>query len=217
MASKSWHLAPALVALLGQINTLSPNRDKRSDGTIGDAAHAARKSDHNPDPDGTVRGLDITNDPKHGIVSDAIAKHLVAKPDARLDYVISNGMIASRAAGWKWRKYTGKNPHDKHVHISVLKGATANQIQDWSLPGVKAKDAAKPISPEIPVLAIGVKGRWVEVLQHALNEQFGADLREDGVFGQRTKDVVIAFQRKNKLEPDGVVGVYTWRALGQED
>jgi hypothetical protein len=39
-------------------------------------------------------------------------------------YIIWNRRIASSspingAAAWDWRPYTGANPHDKHVHISV--------------------------------------------------------------------------------------------------
>jgi hypothetical protein len=36
------------VRLRDQIDRRWPNRDKRSDGWIGDSDHAARKSDHNP-------------------------------------------------------------------------------------------------------------------------------------------------------------------------
>ena len=46
------------VRLRDQIDRRWPNRHKRSDGWIGDAAHAARKSDHNP-IDGVVFALDI--------------------------------------------------------------------------------------------------------------------------------------------------------------
>ncbi len=43
-----------------------PNRDKSSDGTIGDPAHQARNSDHNPNAYGVVTAINITNDPAHG-------------------------------------------------------------------------------------------------------------------------------------------------------
>jgi peptidoglycan hydrolase-like protein with peptidoglycan-binding domain len=35
----------------------------------------------------------------------------------------------------------------------------------------------------------------------------------DGDFGPKTKAAVIAFQQRNDLEPDGVVGSKTWDAL----
>jgi hypothetical protein len=40
-----------------------PERSKESDGSIGNAEHSARQSDHNPDQFGIVRAIDITNDP----------------------------------------------------------------------------------------------------------------------------------------------------------
>ena len=58
----AWRLARSLETLRAQINALSPNRSKASDGTIGDAAHSARTSDHNPDGGGVVRALDLTHD-----------------------------------------------------------------------------------------------------------------------------------------------------------
>ena len=52
----SWTLAPALVQLRQELNARWPGRSKASDGTIGDAAHKARVSEHNPDADGVVAG-----------------------------------------------------------------------------------------------------------------------------------------------------------------
>lgn len=44
----AWRLAKSLVQLREQINALSPNRSKVSDGTIGNAAHSARTSNQAP-------------------------------------------------------------------------------------------------------------------------------------------------------------------------
>jgi hypothetical protein len=96
----TWRVAKSLDQLLRQINALSPNRDRSSDGAIGNEAHASRNSDHNPwvhdaEGNGIVTARDFTNDPKHGIVSDEIAKKLIASRDDRIKYVISNSKIAS--------------------------------------------------------------------------------------------------------------------------
>ena len=56
------YLAPSLVQLRNEINRRWPNRDKTSDGWIGDPAHQATKSDHNPDSKGCVHALDIDKD-----------------------------------------------------------------------------------------------------------------------------------------------------------
>ncbi len=42
-------LSKAAIQLREQIDDSFPDRDRASDGWIGDTRHAARKSDHNPD------------------------------------------------------------------------------------------------------------------------------------------------------------------------
>ena len=55
-------LCKAGIQLREQIDDLYIERSRKSDGWIGDTRHSARKSDHNPDENGIVRGLDITSD-----------------------------------------------------------------------------------------------------------------------------------------------------------
>ena len=83
----AWRVADSLGVLLKQINQLAPGRSKVSDGSIGDAAHQSRESDHNPwvlDPPGpnVVTARDFTHDPKNGadmaVVSEALRQSKVA-------------------------------------------------------------------------------------------------------------------------------------------
>ncbi|GHI04392.1 GH25 family lysozyme [Streptomyces cellostaticus] len=63
-----------------------------------------------------------------------------------------------------------------------------------------------------PVVQQGYSGRQVTTLQYLLNAH-GAALSADGSFGTGTRDAVIAFQTRNQLTPDGIVGPKTWQAL----
>jgi hypothetical protein len=112
--------------LRSEINTKYPNRDKRSDGWIGDTAHNARKSDHNPDKQGWVRAIDIDSDLVKGsskeswLLAEQI-KTIALKGDKRLNYIIHQHRIASARQNWAWRVYKGSNPHVSHLHISFTK------------------------------------------------------------------------------------------------
>lgn len=57
------------------------------------------------------------------------------------------------------------------------------------------------------------RGSKVEALQLALQRAGFLNEKPDGIFGQKTRDAVIRFQRANGLKPDGVVGPITWKAL----
>jgi hypothetical protein len=115
-------LCAAGVQLREQVDTWFPDRCTKSpEGWLGDSRHSARKSDHNPDRFGWVRGLDLNSRLES---SDSLAPYLAdqiriaAKSDPRISYVIFNGRICSKILNWKWRKYKGINPHKKHIHIS---------------------------------------------------------------------------------------------------
>lgn len=127
---KPW-LSKSAHTLREQVNAAFPERDKSSDGWLGDNRHAARKSDHNPDPTGCVRAIDLDADlagrgNKPDLMPDlADQLRLCAKGDKRkrISYIIFNGRIASSKRRWAWRPYKGINPHRHHAHISFSESA----------------------------------------------------------------------------------------------
>ena len=136
----AWHLAPSLAQLRREINTRWPSRDKTSDGTIGDAAHSARASDHNPNSRGSVNAIDIDED---GIDSWGLVALLITDP--RVYYVIYEGRIWQRKHGFVPRPYTGINAHTKHIHVSIIQSVAAEQNTDpW---GVARIGGASPVKP----------------------------------------------------------------------
>jgi lipoprotein-anchoring transpeptidase ErfK/SrfK len=72
----------------------------------------------------------------------------------------------------------------------------------------------KPKKPAEPAkLRSGAEGRAVEALQRRLAE-LGYQVHEvDGQFGSETHHAVVAFQKVNRLDRDGVVGPVTRKAL----
>lgn len=130
-AGAGWRLAPCLKVLFDEADRRKPTRSRAADGTIGDAAHSSRTSDHNP-ASGWVCAGDVDDDgdssPVLGV--DLLIAHLVATKDRRVKYVIRNGRIWSADRGW--RTYTGTNAHAHHVHISVWNTSTArNDLRPW--------------------------------------------------------------------------------------
>lgn len=111
-----------------QFDDTFPDRDRRSDGWIGDTRHSTRSSHHNPDAEtGVVRAIDVDRDVVKGGKPDLMPDianqiRLCAKAgDKRIAYIIFEGRIASSRMGWRWRKYKGSNPHNAHCHISFTK------------------------------------------------------------------------------------------------
>jgi hypothetical protein len=215
----AWRLAESLVKLRSEVNMRWPNRSKSSDGSIGDAAHSSRSSDHNPwiaDPPGphVVSAIDITHDPKSGCDSYALAEMFRLSRDKRIKYVISNGKIFSGADGpsaWVWRKYNGSNKHDHHVHISVEDSKSKYDSKTpWGINEVPlpVHDEPHP-EPPPPTLRRNSDGADVRRLQTILG------IAVDGSFGPKTEAAVLRFQNMHGLHADGVVGPATWRALGE--
>ncbi|MFG3601338.1 peptidoglycan-binding domain-containing protein [Micromonospora chersina] len=201
----SAHLAPALRVLRDEINTRWPHRDHSSDGWIGDAAHQARRSDHNPDgDDASVNAIDVDVD---GIDPLLVVRHAITHPSCQ--YVIWNRTIWSRTRGFAAARYTGSNPHQKHLHVSVShQRSLEDSLRAWGI----ATAAATRLGDR--VLKNGCRGSDVRELQ-TLADRLNARLTVDGAFGPRTAAWVRAFQQARKLTVDGIVGPATLAALRQ--
>ena len=123
--SASWRLAKSLVSLLEQVDGVWPE-NHRTDGTVGDLSHQARKSDHNPNTARVVTAADIG---VYGLQGSILISELVKARDPRVKYIIHRYRIwrsypKPGLAAWTPTQYTGWNPHKDHVHISVSSTAS---------------------------------------------------------------------------------------------
>lgn len=220
--SRPWRLAKACETLRNQLDTLYPKRDRESDGGIGNAEHASRKSDHNPwivdGKYGVVSAFDVDReiDSATKFFSRTLADALRSSHDERIKYLISDGQICSGAAGpdaWKWRPYTGVNAHKHHMHLSVrAEKRYYDSVAPWSF-----GKGFHPLTPELVslppdtmrrgVLRLGSAGSDVHFLQVRLG------VKADAEFGPQTDRALRFYQTHNELKPDGIVGPATWAKL----
>lgn len=61
---------------------------------------------------------------------------------------------------------------------------------------------------------IGSRSEEVRAVQQALKEKGYYNYAVDGIFGTRTRYAVVSFQKDNGLDPDGIAGEKTLKALG---
>lgn len=236
----AWRLANSLVTLRAQVNARFPSRSKASDGTVGDAAHMSRVSDHNPwyGP-GIVTAVDITHDPRVGLDMDALTDQLQALRDRRVKYVIFNRWIMDSRPQynpWKWVRYHGANAHNKHMHLSVVASPLCDNAAVWNLPILgtaptppKPGLGAAPAYPlpmgyyygplEGPEQSISGRHRTdtdamragLRLWQQRMRDR-GWTITADGFYGPQTRGVALAFQREKGLVADGLIGPVTWSA-----
>lgn len=124
---------------------------------------------------------------------------------ARRNYAIGSSKIAGYGIP-KWA-------------VVAKNETSANQSEIPTSPEIPVSDSANPNNCEatekLPVLRKGMTGECVRAAQMLLNGRdcscgvYGAD----GDFGNATLAAVLAFQRRNSLEADGIIGAQTWAAL----
>lgn len=212
--TRPWRLANSLETLRAQLNKAYPNRRKSSDGTIGDAKHASRSSDHNPHvidgKYGVVTAIDFTHDPERGVDSEKLANLLLASRDPRIKYIISNRKIVSSEktkgiAAWNWRPYTGSNPHDKHMHLSVKSDKTSyDSTVLWDLKAQEVKFSV--VSASTSPLASEEEVTGDPEVYHVQRRLKGMNYNPgglDGIWGGLTAGAISAFlnDRNSKIKP----------------
>lgn len=140
-----------------------------------------------------------------------VARHNSAVPDLAADGIFGAGTERSVRAfqsfyGLSVDGIVGKTTWDKlyEVYTDLINGLLAPSARPGTYPG----------SP----LQMGSAGTSVKEMQYYLYllSAYYASLpviSYDGVFGQATRNAVIAFQRIMGLTADGIVGRQTWNAI----
>lgn len=155
-------VAYSLDVLLREVNVWAPMRSKASDGALGNAAHAATASDHNPNSVGVVCARDITNDPDGGCDALVLGERIRINRHPDLKYVIhhpSRTMFSSYAAHgfdpYTWRPYSGAVATELHVSVGVGRDGQSLQPYDdvdpWRIAEQPAPAPQPPTSPTNPL------------------------------------------------------------------
>ena len=221
-----WHVAPSLIALRAEVNSRWPNRDRSSDGTIGDSLHQAGTNSHNAvghpggpsvGSTGAVHALDITSS---GIDVDTVLDAVIG--DARVWYVIYGGRIWSRTNGWVARSYSG-DPHTTHIHVNLREDSQSTAVaaeNDTSRligNGRSGRGTSAGISVS-PAFSTSMGTSATKTLQRALIAKgFSIPSGPTGWYGPETTRAVKAFQQSQGWSgsgADGIAGAETLRRLG---
>jgi hypothetical protein len=235
-------LVKAGVKLRDQLNQRFPGRDKSSDGWVGDSAHQARKSDHNPDKNGWVHAIDIDENMgkgagRRGATAREFADQLIklareGKDRGRLKYVVYENRIASgsyKDKFWVWRE--GNWGHQHHIHVSFTEKAQ-NDNAEFDLPIFSTEDPAPVVvkpSPsttpppaannKVPVfpnnLEFGNKNESIRLLQKQLIAKgFDIPAGATSYYGDQTRKAAKEFYRSIGLTSNGSkFGAKAWKRL----
>lgn len=221
----AYRLTVGLTTWRAEINDAFPERDKTSDGWIGDAAHAVGTSGHNNENSGhaefndhdgidEVRAIDVDKDLKNPrYTMEQLIQWLVAlgRAGAYLPfrYFIFNKRIWRKSTGWKTQTYNGPNPHDHHAHFSGDFTAKADAwkgslgLAAWVNKNTNVK-AVKQLKFEVSVPEVGEGDRDDRLPSYDMITRIQKlkNLNADGIWGPATTKAVGAKKMTEKLYRD---------------
>lgn len=224
-------LCAAGVTLRDQVNQKWPNRDKASDGWIGDSKHQANEgwgtngkgSYHNPDPNGIVHAIDLDEDffgKGKGGQKEAMkfAQELATycregKDGGRIAHIVYEDKVASATAN-NWHFRGSGYGHTHHIHISFTNKAD-NDGSKFRLPIFESDDnKPKPPTPKpenkIPAypgrsaLQYNKRNEGVKDLQKQLIKKgFDIPAGATGFYGDQTTKAAKKFYSSIGKKKDG--------------
>lgn len=169
-----WNLAACLIALVNNADSFAPHRDRQSDGSIGDPAHQARQSDHNPDwtAGGIVRALDLGNDPAHGFdtwqIAQTIANNIAAGTERRVNYLISGDpsrrgdlIFHVHNGRWQWdpHPHTNGSHNSHHLHVSCTHDPQlAASVATWQLAATPTPSTSQILEDDMDIIKTATNG-----------------------------------------------------------
>lgn len=117
-------------------------------------------------------------------------------------YLVYDPAWYARDGYHDWYDFQG---NIKHVYITDIK---------WKSESTKpsSDDKSSDYKFSVPQVAYGNKGNDVKLWQRLLCGR-GFKVSIDGSFGNDCKAKTIAFQKALNLNPDGIVGIKTWRSM----
>lgn len=130
-----WKVSPILQPAIVEVKTAHPGLTV---GTIGNLAHQAEASDHNPDQWGFVCAADFMIGP-HFTATNAEdlfnrVTNFIRSGDLRAAFVIYNrSIVSSTVQPGVIRRYLGTDPHTGHVHLSVPHSSVPRPTTFWKL------------------------------------------------------------------------------------
>lgn len=209
----AWIVVPCLEDLRFQLNTVAPNRDKSSDGSIGDTSHAAGRSSHNPDRTGApehadgdaadeIRARDFDKDLREpGLTMAMVVRHFVLGCRSGrfwwIRYIIFDGIIYHKSSGFVAREYTGANKHDQHAHVNsdftqaadTVRGVNYGLDELVALNDTDLKKISDLISASEQRIRADIKAEIVARIDDILSVRIGDSAHPARTFGQLLNDL----------------------------
>jgi hypothetical protein len=218
----TWRLTNGLQNLRNQVNETFPGRDRSSDGSIGDTAHQARTSGHNPDdtpgarpawsddPDSTpeVRAWDCDAGLGSDVTAQALVDHIRRLPGVgrAIRYIIFNRKIYHAERGFEPETYGGDNPHTLHIHFE---GAWS-QAGDESGFDYRLRDLTAGGDDDMLLVKKGNTSEQVKAWQFLLRK-LGYTITTDGIYGPQMEAIVNADRAKKGEGPNPQITA--WHAV----